>query len=204
MIAGTPLCKIAQKYGTDKSPWVSETRWGHSYTPEYYKRFNPIREKVKKVLEIGIGTGHSMPRKVRHLPQYKTGASLFMWREFFPNAQIFGIDILPECMVEGEDRIKTFIVDQANKNQLEDLIKEIGDDIDIVIDDGSHQSVHQVFTCSILKRLLPKDVIYVIEDVKETAISRVINNDGFDVEYNMFKPKHGFDDRLFWITDHKK
>lgn len=200
----TPLCELAQKYGTDKVPWVNDKVWGHSYTPVYYEKFKDIRNSVKKVLEIGIGTQKSMPRKLRKVSNYKTGASLFMWRDFFPNAEIYGIDILPECMVEGEDRIHTYLIDQADKTQLKNLLEIIGTDIDIVIDDGSHWAVHQVFTCMILKELLPKDVIYVIEDIKEMAIWKVLEETGFDVEYKMFRHKHGFDDRLFWITSSKK
>jgi hypothetical protein len=198
MIAATPLCRIAQKYGTDKSPWISDTQWGHSYTPEYYKRFGPIKDKVKKVLEIGIGMPKSMPRKVYQLTHYVTGASLYMWREFFPNATIYGTDILPECMFKA-DRIETILSDQANKDDLKKLVKKIGRDIDIVIDDGSHIPAHQLFTCLTLKKLLKKDVIYVIEDVKELGIVDKIKEAGYQVEYNRFKHKHGWDDRLLFI-----
>lgn len=198
MIADTPLCKLAQKYGTDKSPWISETVWGHNYTPVYYEKFRDMRNSVKKVLEIGIGTKKSMPPKVRKLKNYVVGASLYMWRDFFPNATIYGIDVLPECMVKG-DRIETFLVDQGNKNQLEDLIKKIGSDIDLVIDDGSHKALHQVFTCVVLKPLLNPEAVYVIEDVKRMEIASFLEEWGYQIEYKMFKPKHGWDDRLFFV-----
>jgi hypothetical protein len=198
MIAETPLCKLAQKYGTDKSPWISETSWGHSYTPTYYEKFKDIRYSVEKVLEIGVGAGRSMPRKVYKLPHYVMGASLYMWRDFFPEAMIYGIDILPECIFESH-RIQTFFCDQANKSDLKKLIKKIGSDIDIVIDDGSHLPAHQVYTCLALKPLLKKDVIYVIEDVKDLGIVDKIKAKGYEVEYTRFKHKHGWDDRLLFI-----
>jgi hypothetical protein len=112
------------------------------------------------VLEIGIGAKELMPQ----CPHYTTGASLFMWRDFFPNAQVYGADILPELMVKDE-RIETFVCDQSNRESLEDLIKKTGTDIDLFIDDGSHKLNHQVITCLTLMPLLKKDVIYIIEDI---------------------------------------
>src|SRR4030042_54082 len=74
----TPLCDIARKYGTDKSPYITDRVWGHSYTPVYYEMFKDKTDSIKKVLEIGVGAKSSMPPKVRHLPHYVVGASLYM------------------------------------------------------------------------------------------------------------------------------
>lgn len=199
MIAETPLCKLAQKYGTDKSPWISDESWGHNYSPVYYERLKDKRKTFKKVLEMGVGMGKSMPQRVRRLPHYILGASLYMWRDFFPNAQIYGADILEECVFK-KDRIETFLCDQGKKEDLENLIKKTGTDIDLFIDDGSHMPEHQIFTCLILKPLLKKDCIYVIEDVRHREIQIEIEKAGYKVEYQMFRQKHGFDDRLFFIT----
>ncbi|HAI37850.1 MAG TPA: hypothetical protein DCM40_06860, partial [Maribacter sp.] len=51
--------------------------FSHHYYLEYAKRFEPIRHKVKKVLEIGVFKGHSM----------------LLWEKYFPNATIYGVDI---------------------------------------------------------------------------------------------------------------
>ena len=160
----TELCGIAFKYGTDKCPQLK-----HTYTPVYYEMFSPIRNEVKKVLEVGIGFYKTMQEVAviydRGLKRYyQRGASLKMWRDFFPNAQIYGADIAPEAMI-GDERIKTFVADERKQEDVEALINEIGSDIDIFIDDGSHDWHHQANLAKFALPLLKKDVIYVIEDV---------------------------------------
>ncbi len=151
----TELCDIAFEYGTDKCPQVF-----HNYTPFYYELLKDRRQSIKKVLELGIGT----PETMYWYKGYKVGASLFMWRDFFPNAKIFGADILPEAMIKG-DRIKTFLCDERKKEDLELLIQKTGSDIDLFIDDGLHRKEDQIFVALTLLPLLKKDVIYIIEDV---------------------------------------
>lgn len=153
----TPLCEIAYKYSTDKCPQLF-----HTYTPFYYELLKDKRNSFKKILEIGVGCSDVMPRRYKN---YITGASLYMWRDFFPNAQIYGADILPETMFEA-DRIKTYICDQTKKEDLINLITQIGADIDLVVDDGLHERHTQIDTCRTLMSLLKKDVIYIIEDIK--------------------------------------
>lgn len=163
-IEETELCKIGYKYGTDKVP-----RLKHTYTPVYYEMFNPIREKVKKILEMGIGYYKTMSEVAivydRGLHRYyHKGASLKMWRDFFPNAHIYGADIAPQTLF-GEERITTYLCDETKKEEIEDLIRQVGSDIDIFIDDGSHRWQHQLFLAQTILPLLKKDVIYIIEDV---------------------------------------
>jgi len=151
----TPLCEMAYKYSTDKCPQL----W-HGYTPFYYELLKDKRESFKKVLEIGIGCKRLM-KKYR---DYETGASLFMWREFFPNAQIYGADILPETIFT-DDRIATLLCDQEKEEDLLNLIQFTGPDLDLVVDDGFHDRFVQIKTCRTLMPLLNKNVIYAIEDV---------------------------------------
>jgi hypothetical protein len=153
----TPLCEIAYKYGTDKCPQI-----GHNYTPFYYDLLKDKRESFKKVVELGIGTRGTMGK--RAVPHYVTGASLYMWRDFFPNAQIFGADFMGNALFQS-DRIKTFFCDERQVTDLKSLVKNIGNDVDLFIDDASHAGCHQVFACVHILPLLKKDVIYIIEDV---------------------------------------
>ena len=160
----TELCKIAYKYGTDKCPQLK-----HHYTPLYYEMFKDKRDSIKKVLEMGIGFYKTMKDVAviydRGLKRfYHRGASLKMWRDFFPNAQIYGADVAPEALI-GDERISTFLCDETKKEDIEDLIRQTGSDIDIFIDDGSHKWEHQVFLAQTILPLLKKDVIYIIEDV---------------------------------------
>jgi 8-demethyl-8-alpha-L-rhamnosyltetracenomycin-C 2'-O-methyltransferase len=142
-----PLTVLALKYGADKAPQIK-----HGYTPFYYGLFKDKRESVKKVLEIGAGEG----------------ASLRMWREFFPNAMIYGADNQDNRLFE-ERNIKVIKCDQSRGNDLRLLIAIIGFDLDLVIDDGSHRESDQFFTCLTLMPWLNKNVTYVIEDVDKES-----------------------------------
>jgi hypothetical protein len=150
----TELCNLAFHYGADKCPMLN-----HSYTPFYYDLFKDIRNDVKKVFEFGVGNN----RQFKHIPNYHMGASLYMWRDFFPNAQIYGADIEPESIFD-DGRVKTFLCDETKKEQVEELIKRVGSDIDIFIDDALHRMDNQRFLCETVMPLLDKGVIYIIED----------------------------------------
>lgn len=154
----TPLCKIAYKYGTDKCPQIA-----HLYTPYYYQLFKGRQNSIKKVVEIGIGMPQTFPPPPKDY-HYVVGASLRMWRDFFPNATVYGADIVPEAIFEDE-RIKTFLCDETKKEDLEKLIKNVGSDIDLFVDDGFHSKEAQIFLCKTVLPMLNKKVIYIIEDV---------------------------------------
>ena len=147
----TELCKIAQKYGTDKYP---------SYTPFYYELLKDKRESFRKILELGTGCQRKMP----HVFEYKSGASLYMWRDFFPKAQIYGADIFTDAMVKNEERIETFLCDERKEKHLLKLLQKTGRDIDLFIDDAYHHPRFQLFLFHTVMPLLKKDVIYIIED----------------------------------------
>jgi hypothetical protein len=157
----TELCELAFKYGSDKCPRIR-----HYYTPYYYQLFADRRETVRKVVEIGVGCKEIMG----HSKNYQRGASLFMWRDFFPNAQIYGADILPELAFKDE-RIEAFTCDQTVRKDLENLIEKTGPDIDLFVDDGSHVPQDQVFTCLTVMPMLQEGVVYAIEDILDPDIA---------------------------------
>lgn len=165
----TELCKLAFKYGSDKCPQIK-----HTYTPYYFDLLKERRLTIKKVLEVGVGEG----------------ASLRMWRDFFPNAKVYGADIESGLLIK-EDRIESFRCDQSSKDDLLELIKKTGSDIDLVIDDGSHIPEHQVFTCLTLMPRLKKNVIYVIEDVADPSIKEHLGNYDYQIpELEYIRSRH--------------
>ena len=187
----TKLCKLGYKYGTDKCPQIK-----HSYTPFYYELLKDKQQSVKKVLELGIGRtrkNNHKPEKVYELgvKQYlERGASLYMWRDFFPNAQIYGADFRPEVMFD-DGRIKTYLLDERKKKDLVKLIKKTGSDIDVVIDDASHHVDDQIFAAQTLLPLLDKKVVYIVEDVSHSKlICRALSEHG-EYEFNVPDIWHG-------------
>ena len=122
MSTPTRLCELAIKYRTDKTPFLSnlpsDPSWlTHSYTPYYHELLDG--KDVKRVLEIGIAGGNS----------------LRMWADYFPQAEIFGVDINPDYLV-NEGRIKSFQGDQSTQEGLLAVAAEIGGVFDLIIEDG--------------------------------------------------------------------
>jgi tetratricopeptide (TPR) repeat protein len=142
------LVSLAKKFRTDK--------WGsHFYAQHYQDHFLPLRNRKINLLEIGIG-GWNHP--------LRGGASLRMWKAFFPNANIFGIDIQDKSAIE-EERIRIFQGSQDDPDFLRSVAADIGS-IDILIDDGSHINQHVIDTFKTLFPFLANDGIYVVEDTQ--------------------------------------
>lgn len=153
----TQLCKLAEKHKTDKL-----LKYRHNYTTVYHTLFKD--REVENLLEIGIGSVQTMQMTHQWKYGYKTGASLFMWRDYFPDANIYGIDISEET-IENEERVKTFVCDQSNPLSLMKYLSMMYDKFDVVIDDGSHNNVHQMVSLiHILPHIKPYG-IYCIEDL---------------------------------------
>ena len=134
---------------------------------------------------------------------YLVGASLFMWRDYFPNAEIYSCDIREDILI-NEDRIRSYKVDQSQSSELFNLIEVIGKDFDLIVDDGSHITDHQIISAIALLPYLHKDGVYIIEDVSEPK--RVVDNltpFGYNIEVKTFN-QNAPDDRLIIITKNDK
>ena len=161
----TDLCLLGVKYQSDKARGVGK----HNYTPDYHKILNEYRNEWTNILEIGIGYYDLMVKVVG--VNYAKGASLRMWREYFPNAHITGCDINPECMFE-EERITTLICDQNDKKSLVNMIEKVGTP-QFIIDDGSHYIRHQEKSFEVLWKYLENGGIYIIEDIAKKYLERI-------------------------------
>ena len=142
------LQDLGLKYGTDKSRHQYKNA---SYLDIYAKHFEKVKYDVKTFVEIGV----------------LNGASLKMWKEYFPNATIYGLDIDPRCSQFEEDRIKIFIGDQNDENFLTKIKNEIGE-IDILLDDGSHITAHQIKTFNYLHSSIKPGGFFAIEDLRNS------------------------------------
>lgn len=150
---GKSLDFLASFYDTDK--------FGHHfYTQHYQRHFAHLRNEKINLLEIGIG---GWSKDLGWSDSHKGGNSLRMWKAFFPKGNIFGIDIHDKSPLE-ESRIKTFQGSQVDEGFLKSVIDSIGSP-NIIIDDGSHFTFHQIETFKILFPLLTSPGIYVIEDL---------------------------------------
>jgi hypothetical protein len=96
---------------------------------------------------------------------YAIAASLWMWADFFPNAEVYGIDIHDSAMVKDVPRVHTHVIDQTDERGLQRLAMLAGG-FDLIIDDGSHDRDHQVFSAKVLMPFLNQGGTYIIEDVE--------------------------------------
>ena len=169
------LCILGKKYNVDKSPFFRN----HTYTPEYHKLLKDIKNNIENVLEIGVGNIPLMSGLTSS--DYKPGASLRMWRDYFPKANIFGCDILKDVLF-NEERISTFLTDQSNIISLNNLMTSIGNNIDLIIDDGSHIQEHMVTSFKTLWKIIKYNGLYIIEDIHISFFDRMMKlNDEFSI-----------------------
>lgn len=190
----TELCNLAVKYHSDKAPSIL-----HGYTPFYHELLKDRRDEVKSVLEIGIGCPETMD-----IEGYKAGASLFMWRDYFPNAHIYAIDILKEAMVNSY-RIESFQCDQSRADDLYSLIQKTWGNFDLVVDDGSHQVKDQIFSAEFLLPYVREGGYYIIEDVSEPdKITETLRKLGYKCEVMVPPNPVSIYDKLVVIKKEKK
>lgn len=170
------LTRLCDLHGSDKGeidsngnpyPWPS-----HTYTDFYELIFGQKRTSVRAVLECGIGTNN--PNLVSSMGATgRPGASLRMWRDYFRNAKIVGIDIDRDILF-SEDRIDTYQVDQTSSQSIHNFLEELDSGVvfDVIIDDGLHvfRAGKTLFESAIDR--LAEDGVYIIEDVQPSDLLR--------------------------------
>lgn len=202
------LNALCDKYGTDKGevavdghpyPWVS-----HSYADFYETRFGHCRHAITTVFECGLGSFRAdLPWNMG--AQGRPGASLRVWRDYFPNARIFGADIDAEALFQ-EDRISTHRVDQTSPAAIAAMWDAIPvEAFDLIIDDGLHQFDAGVCLFENSFHKLRPGGLYIIEDVGAEAMTRFItyfHDFPHKVEFVCLdrKARKADDDRLVVIT----
>ena len=87
-----------------------------------------------------------------------------MWRDFFPNSMIDGIDIYDKSGLE-EEKIQIFQGSQDDAIFLENIVEQVGG-FNIIIDDGCHINSYVIKSFKTLFPLLRDGGIYVVEDTQ--------------------------------------
>ena len=184
------------KYGTDKGFKIfKKTKfkgtngddvdycYPHIYSKFYNDNFFYLRKKIKLVFECGIGDKSS-------LNKFSPGASLKVWRDFFPNAKIIGADKNKKLLF-NEKRIKTYYVDQTKRNSIKEMWKIVNcKNFDLIIDDGLHNFNANISFFINSFKYLKKGGIYFIEDVLLNQLNKYeiyFNKRGIDYEIIYFE-----------------
>jgi hypothetical protein len=135
------LNEIATELGTDKASF------GHNYVEKYEKFLSEYRDREFKLLEIGVDKGYSAK----------------MWKEYFPKAEIYAMDIVDSTHL-SEDRVSILVGSQNDTGFLESVNSKYGP-FDVIIDDGSHMNEDMAISFLALFPLLKPGGLYVVEDL---------------------------------------
>ena len=178
--ANNELLQLLDQFCSDKGTfWQSK----HHYGTAYHSIFGSIRHAVSSILEIGIGED--------------TAPSVQAWATYFPNAHIYPVDI--KTRKEVKERAKpggatdklikhqaqfgceynrsmwdsprvhlTLETDASNPEQLKRV--PLPQQLDIILDDGSHKYLDQQRTLHTLWERLRPGGFYIIEDMLVGAL----------------------------------
>ena len=159
-LAAAKLKDLYNHYGSDKAR-----------CHDYHLLYGSILSEptsVTNLLEIGLGTNN--PRLISNIGKRGwPGGSLRAFRDFLPNAQVYGADIDRQILFE-EDRIRTFFVDQTDPASLTALASLIGEDFDLIIDDGLHSPNANLAVLDFGLRKLKVGGWLVVEDIRSQAL----------------------------------
>jgi hypothetical protein len=143
----TPDNELFETFAAD----TNVHKW-HHYFDIYTRHFEPYRSRPIRMLEIGVFRG----------------GSLRMWKKFFhPDSIIVGIDIDRDCQQYeiADQQVYVRIGSQADPAFLASVNGEFGP-FDIILDDGSHKTHHQLVSFNSLFRDALKDGgCYMVEDM---------------------------------------
>ena len=166
----------------------------HSYLPLYEKLLTSKKETAKRVLEVGIWRG----------------GSIKLWKDFFTNAVVYGVDIIDINTVWSEIKNNRGIVlhtstnaydsDFVTTNFLNQNIK-----FDFLLDDGPHTLESMKQFIRLYSQLMADDGILIIEDVQAWEWIDVLKNEvpehlkEFVNVYDLRPNKARYDDIVFTI-----
>ncbi len=171
----------------------------HSYLHLYNELLTKKRFTAKNVLEVGIGDFNE-----------KNGGSIKLWRDYFTNATIYGLDVLPINRVMDELLNDPIVIlytstdayneDFFNKNFLNKNIT-----CDFMLDDGPHTLESMVQFIKLYSQIMTDDGILIVEDVKSLDWIEKLKNEvpvhlkQFIKVYDLRSNKNRFDDIVFTI-----
>ncbi len=126
---------------------LSDKVYWHKYT-SFYDMYLP--KEAKNILEIGVLRGDS----IRY------------WNDKYKNTNIYGLDIIDELEEWPKaNNISYFKIDQSDAVLYNDLLKKLNVKHDIIIEDGSHDPLHQKISLIESLDFIQENGIYILEDI---------------------------------------
>lgn len=155
------LKELLDRYGSDKAN-------RHKYH-NIYGAILRDKDNIRNIFEIGLGTNYKNIVSNMGI-NGKPGASLRAFRDYCPNAFVFGADVDKRILFQ-EERIKTFYVDQTNPATFDPILKKIPKNFDLVIDDGLHSPNANITSLEFGLKIIKVGGWVVLEDISDKSIS---------------------------------
>lgn len=185
------LIEIVNNSTTDKNTT-------HSYLDLYQTLLEHKKYTAKNVLEVGIGDISNL-----------SGGSIKMWRDFFTNATVYGLDILPLNRVMDQgiySRIMLYSeTDAYNEEFFTKEFLDKGIKFDFMLDDGPHTLDSMIQFIKLYSQIMTEDGILIIEDVQSWDWIDILVNavpahlKQFIKAYDLRYVKGRYDDIVFII-----
>ena len=164
----------------------------HSYLDLYEYLFADKKETAQNILEIGIFNG----------------GSIKLWKDYFTNATVHGIDIIKDNKnwddIIAVENITLYTgVDAYNKEFITKHFLNTNMKFDIIIDDGPHDLTSMIHCITYYSQLLLPDGILIIEDVRNMRWTEILSSsvpemlkDKIHI-YDLRDNKNRYDDIIF-------
>jgi hypothetical protein len=154
----TDLCMLGKLYGTDKSPYnTNSTLHKHPYTAVYDFIFGPLRYMYLEIAEIGILDNKSM----------------MCWREYFPHAKLYGFEYdhnrLTKAVIDNLQNTEYHYMNVKAEESIQVSLEGAGCKFDIIVEDSTHEFADQIRFAKIATKFLKPGCILVIEDIFRNA-----------------------------------
>ena len=156
------LDKLFIHFNCDKGSYCffdKEKIVSHNYSEFYDRYFKHFKKDQINLLELGSHEGKGL-------------ASFFF---YFPNSDLIGANINPFQMQFSSKRLTELFVDVSSSRSIHSLSDYLKEDLDIIIDDASHNLKDILTAFGILFKKLKSGGCYVIEDMDQFKALKELN-----------------------------
>ena len=172
----------------------SDKNTTHSYLDLYQKLLIHKKDTAKNVLEIGVWDG----------------GSIKLWYDFFTNATVYGLDIIPIQQVwhelKNNDRIKIYTsIDAYNEEFFTNTFLNQNIKFDFMLDDGPHTIESMIKFIQLYSQIISNNGILIIEDVQSMEWLDILSDatpehlKQYIKTYDLRSNKGRYDDIVFTI-----
>lgn len=183
---------------------LTDKNTSHSYLELYEQLLFHKKETAKNILEIGLGDFKD-----------KNGGSIKLWRDYFKNATIYGLDILGiERVIDelvNDDRVVLYTsTDAYNEDFFTTTFLNKNIKCDFMLDDGPHTLETMKQFIKLYSQIMTEDGILIVEDIQSWDWINILIDEvpqhlkPYIKTYDLRANKNRWDDIVFTIDKRNK